>query len=189
MEANTALELVQWLSEEQPEMVKGGIYIITPFTIMVQELKRQWNQKAKSLSNHNWMLRVFGTGKKVQHVNLFSEENIGTVHAFQGKEASTVIVCTSASKVRNKGGGITWVNSKPNLLNVAITRAKHHLFIIGNRDDWSLGTLSYELQNGGMLCYEGIEEFKRQRALTFNNQCLENKVKVPLPADIDFDFG
>jgi AAA domain len=181
-EAATALELLQWLVEEQQQMVEGGVYIITPFSAMRQELKKHWKEKAKSSSNHEWMRRAFG--KQGLDVNQFAEDNIGTVHTFQGKEASTVIFCTSASKVRNKVGGIVWVNSKPNLINVAVTRAKHHLFIIGNRDDWSFGTKSCELLIGGMSCYENIEEFKLQAALTLDEQYLDNKVKRATAKDV-----
>jgi AAA domain len=189
MEANIAFELIQFLVEEQPEMVKGGVYIITPFSLMRSELKKLWARKAKLSSNHDWMLRAFGTGKQDQNIEQFAENNIGTVHTFQGKEASTVIICTSASKVRKKEGGITWVNSTPNLLNVAITRAKHHLFVVGNIEDWSSGTLSSELQNGGMLAYEGFEQFKRQQARPFNEHCFDNKAQHASAAEISFDFG
>lgn len=189
MEAVTALELVQYLVEVHPAMVGDGVYIITPFSVMRQELKRHWAQKAKSLSNHGWMLAAFGNGKKVADVKQFAEDNIGTVHTFQGKEASTVILCTSASKVRNKEGGITWVNQKPNLLNVAVTRAKHHLFVIGNKNDWSSGTRSSELQRGGMLCYDGLEQFKRQQAVPFDEHCFDDGTPPAAAAGICFNFG
>lgn len=188
-EANVALELIKYLVEEQEKMVDGGVYIITPFSVMRRELKKLWTEKAKSPNNHQWMLRAFGSDKNGKDVKQFAEDNIGTVHTFQGKEASTVIVCTSASKVRNKTGGITWVNSKPNLLNVAVTRAKHHLFVIGNKDDWSTGTLSSELQWGGMLCYDGLEQFKRQQAIPFNEHFFENKKPSPAGVKVTFDFG
>jgi superfamily I DNA and/or RNA helicase len=189
MEANVAINLVQFLAEEQPNMVKGGVYIITPFKVMKRELENQWKEKAKWLANHQWMLSVLGGDKQIQDVNHFAEHNIGTVHTFQGKEASTVIICTSASKVRKKVGGVSWVNSKPNLLNVAVTRAKHHLFVIGNRDDWASGTLSCELQKGGMLCHESIDAFKCQRAREFNDQYLDDKSNRTIARNIGFDFG
>jgi len=188
-EANVALELVKYLVEEQEKMVAGGVYIITPFSVMRRELKKLWTDKAKSPLNHQWMLRAFGCDKEVKDVKQFAEDNIGTVHTFQGKEASTVIVCTSASKVRKKTGGITWVNSKPNLLNVAVTRAKHHLFIIGNQDDWSTGTLSSELQWGGMRCYDGLEQFKCHQAIPLHDHLFENKKPNPAGVKVTFDFG
>ena len=188
LEVSTALDLVKFLVEEHPDMVKGGVYIITPFSGMRRELQIQWKVDCENSSNHSWMQGAFGADKAGLDVASFSEHNIGTVHTFQGKEASTVILCTSASNIRNKQGGITWVNSKPNLLNVAVTRAQHHLLVIGNQKDWSKGTLSSVLQNGGMQCYANLEEFKRQDARLIDDHLTEARVAEKASA-INFDFG
>jgi hypothetical protein len=38
----------------------------------------------------------------------------------------------------NKGAGSrAWAAAKPNVLNVAVTRAKSAIYVIGNRADWS----------------------------------------------------
>lgn len=58
----------------------------------------------------------------------------GTIHSFQGKEAEVVILVlgtdTGAVAARS------WVAESPNMLNVAVTRAKDRLYVIGNRDAW-----------------------------------------------------
>lgn len=109
------------------------------------------------------MQQALGTERAATaNAKQFVQENIGTVHTFQGKEASTVILCLAASSVRKNTGGISWVNSKPNLLNVAVTRAKHHLFVVGNYKDWAQGPLSYELQNTGMRYFDGVEQLIQQ---------------------------
>lgn len=159
-EANTAITLIEFLVKVHPSMIEGGVYIITPFSKMRRELQEQWKLRSEAQPSNDWMLQA-SKGNSAKSIKHFAENNIGTVHTFQGKEASTVIFCTSASKARCKQGGITWVNSKPNLINVAVTRAKHHFFVIGNRQDWSSGTISHELQGQGMRCYEGLEEFTR----------------------------
>ena len=58
----------------------------------------------------------------------------GTIHSFQGKEAEVVILVLGtdigAVEARN------WVAESPNMLNVAVTRAKDRLYVIGNREAW-----------------------------------------------------
>lgn len=168
-EAEIALELVEYLVNQHNDMVKGGIFIITPFTKMKETLQKEWRKKAKDTGNEQWMKLAFGEGKDNQNIDAFAYENIGTVHTFQGKEASIVILCLAASHIRNKMGGVKWVNSKPNLLNVAATRSKHHLFIIGNMNDWASGNLSSEFQCDNMMLYQDIEHLRKTPAVPYSD--------------------
>lgn len=64
-----------------------------------------------------------------------SEESyIGTVHTFQGKEADVVFFMLGGNVERPGSKG--WVSSKANILNVANTRAKKRIYIIGDYDLW-----------------------------------------------------
>jgi len=69
----------------------------------------------------------------------------GTIHTMQGKEAKIIVFILGGSS----DGALTWASSKPNLLNVAVTRAKEYLFVIGDRDRW--GALPYFSQMANLL--------------------------------------
>jgi superfamily I DNA and/or RNA helicase len=64
----------------------------------------------------------------------FAKDNVGTVHTVQGQEADVVVLVlgTSPENVRSRD----WAAAKPNLLNVAVSRAKRRLYVIGNRESW-----------------------------------------------------
>lgn len=58
--------------------------------------------------------------------------NIGTIHTMQGKEAKIIIFVLGGKT----DGARKWASSKPNLLNVAVSRAKEFLYIVGNKNSW-----------------------------------------------------
>lgn len=138
-EAKSVIKLLQSLATKHEHLLDGGVYIITPFTQMAECLSRTWGSTNIKEPWVQKILQASGLPENREGWQAFKGQNIGTVHTFQGKEAGVVIFCLAASEARNKLGGISWVNSEPNLINVAVTRAKKYFFVVGNAHDWASG--------------------------------------------------
>ena len=65
-------------------------------------------------------------------VRAWGAASVGTVHAFQGRERETVILALGGANA----GAIAWVAARPNVLNVAVTRAQRRLYVVGDRARW-----------------------------------------------------
>jgi AAA domain len=99
-----------------------GIYVISPF------------REVKNAIKNELISRVGAKAPMGVKLKEWCNERIGTVHTFQGKEEDTVLLVLGADLEHS--GAAQWAASKPNLLNVAITRAKRRLFVIGERSLW-----------------------------------------------------
>ena len=107
----------------------GGtdLYIITPFKTVLEGIC----DAIRLFAREN---KTTALGK-YKELNEWLKDNIGTVHKFQGKEASEVIFVLGCDKSIKKGYAVNgFVNS--NIVNVAATRAKYRLYIIGDREVW-----------------------------------------------------
>jgi len=60
----------------------------------------------------------------------------GTVHTFQGKEADYVVFLLGGDP-KNPAAISNFAGKNPNLVNVAVTRARTRLYVVGNRDYWT----------------------------------------------------
>jgi len=130
-EGRTVVELLRRLASGG--VVKPSLYLISPF--------REVADRLRSFVIKSGVLSELGIPIK-QHRD-WGDKNIGTVHTFQGKEAEAVVLVLGASADSRKGAR-TWAGGTPNILNVAATRAKQALYVVGRHDVWSsAGVFSY----------------------------------------------
>ena len=100
-----------------------NVYIITPFKSVAKEM----SQKLKTFYKKN-------TSLQETQITDWVTTHCGTIHTFQGKEANEVILLLGCDE--ESMGAIKWAGEKPNILNVAVTRAKYHIIIIGEANLW-----------------------------------------------------
>lgn len=77
---------------------------------------------------------------------------VGTVHTAQGKEADVVVLVLGGNP--KSSGAKAWAASKPNLLNVAVSRGKKRLYVIGDRDLWRQHSY-FSVMAGQLAVHEG----------------------------------
>ena len=123
VQGQIAFELIQKLRARNTKF--KDIFIITPF----KSVKYGFNKYMESLSDDivNWT--------KEDNKKDWLEDNIGTVHTFQGKEAKVVIYMLGCQSDGSANGAIKWVNA--NNVNVAFTRAKEYVYVIGDATKWA----------------------------------------------------
>jgi hypothetical protein len=109
------------------------VFIITPFTTVRAKLLDLFLENGRFYKD----IKFKRPDIKKRELVYYFLKNTGTVHTFQGKEADTVILCLGGD-INNKGrGAANWAASKPNILNVAVTRARKNLIIVGDKNLWS----------------------------------------------------
>ena len=100
------------------------VYVICPFRVPASRLRAM-------LLGTQGVLPGWSRAERRDWI----EHRVGTVHTFQGKEAEAVILMLGAGRGA-KAGSRSWAGTTPNLLNVAATRAKRVLYVVGNRTEW-----------------------------------------------------
>ena len=116
-------EVVRMLRQLTEARASSDLYIITPFVIVADRLRGIIRQAAVL---QNWV-----DDDEWRWLN----ERVGTVHTAQGREAEAVIIVLGAPNP-SQTGARNWAGWPPNLLNVAVTRAKEVVYVVGNRKLW-----------------------------------------------------
>ena len=123
VQSQIAFELIQKLRARNTKF--KDIFIITPFTTVAYGFKKYMESISDDIIN--WTDKDNKSG--------WLKDNIGTVHTFQGKEAKVVIYMLGCQSDGTANGAIKWVNA--NNVNVAFTRAKEYVYVIGDATKWA----------------------------------------------------
>lgn len=116
------------LDEIDRQQALPDLFVISPFSEIPSKLRSELEKPLKAAVAN---LPQQMNDKKV---NDWLDTQIGTVHTFQGKQAEGVILCLGLDST--KEGAAQWAASKPNLLNVALTRAKLRFVAVGDGQIW-----------------------------------------------------
>jgi hypothetical protein len=119
-EGRTTVALLRALFDDLSD---PDVFFITPFRVVAQRLREALRTDAETRERFpdlpwRWV-----------------RDRVGTIHTFQGKEAESVVLVLGAPSESSEGAR-RWAGSAPNLLNVAVSRAKERLYVVGNRQRW-----------------------------------------------------
>ncbi|MFZ2173659.1 MAG: AAA domain-containing protein [Rhodococcus sp. (in: high G+C Gram-positive bacteria)] len=106
-EFDRLVELLEALRDDEVSM--KDVIVVTPFRDVA------------------WRLESLG--------KTFDGITAGTIHRAQGKEAKVVFLVLGGNP--GKDGAKRWAAAEPNMVNVAVSRAKQRLYVIGDRSAWS----------------------------------------------------
>lgn len=147
-EVNLCKNIVNLYIKQYGEEYRNKIGIITPF-----------KNQARLLSTH------------------IPKVDIGTVHSFQGQEKEIIILSTAIDDTQ-KNNGVSFVGRKPNFLNVAFTRAKKQLIVVGNYEAYK------NSNNYLMYAVETIEKYGYIYSI-YKTELTENIDKVYVQQFLD----
>ncbi len=105
-----------------------ALFVISPFRSMADGVRKNLCDDMKA------------RGHAASAVDAWGATSVGTIHTFQGKERETVILALGGTS----DGAIEWASGRPNILNVAVTRAQRRLYVVGDRDRWMAASVLVE---------------------------------------------
>lgn len=123
--AAVALAILRFLVVDAGARGRDGLpdaYVVSPFKTVAEGMQEMLDPARKA----------WASGVPVKRVNAWLGRSVGTVHTFQGKEAETVVLLLGG----RTSGAIEWAASTPNILNVAVTRARRRLYVVGDWQAW-----------------------------------------------------
>jgi hypothetical protein len=138
-------ELQRWVQQLLARgIAPGDIGVITPFRSQADLLQR-------ALRAARVPIETAREEESDDNLSLFAPAlqgalALGTVHRFQGGERSIMLFSTAVTRA----GSLRFLNDRVNLLNVAASRAKEHLVVIGHEATLMSGRHSRVLVQGAL---------------------------------------
>lgn len=108
-----------------------NLFVITPFRTVETEFKTALKAELEGIETDSNRLKEF------------IDNNIGTVHRFQGRQAYEVIFLLGCDS--NSTPAVDWVSA--NIVNVAASRAQYRLYVIGDQELWSRNDYVREMRD------------------------------------------
>lgn len=130
------IECAEKIFAKSIEVYKGfpNLFIISPFRRVAENLSQMM---CSALRRSKYI--------KSDNIDEWIKEHCGTIHTFQGKEADEVLLVLGCDN-KTGIGAAHWVGEKPNIINVAVSRAKYRIAVIGDYDLWK------DIPNVKVLC-------------------------------------
>ncbi|MFC4236244.1 DEAD/DEAH box helicase [Thalassospira xianhensis] len=140
------VDLLIRLAEAPTPQSEPDLYIIASFRKVADELRDLLDAAEKK---HSLMTNI-----GIKNTTQFLSKRVGTIHTVQGGEADSVVMVLGAPD-DSEGGAREWAFGKtPNMLNVAVSRAKQDFYVIGSYNAWS--SVAYAPQLGSRLLREAF---------------------------------
>ena len=118
------------------------IYVLSPFREVADRCRTLVREEFAAETAAE--LDAVGRDSGAEDVGRFIDAHVGTVHTMQGREADVVLFVLGTDPSSGKGAR-DWAAHPVNLLNVAVSRARRRLFVIGSHSEWSVAPNFAEL--------------------------------------------
>lgn len=133
-EGDAAVDIVATYKKQGWTDKKDGLpdlFLISPFKSVATGLTSALRDR----------IEEWAKGVDDEAVTKWLKGHVGTVHTFQGKECESVVFVLGGKT----SGARSWAGNRPNIINVAATRAKRRLYVIGSKRNWVETTFGEKL--------------------------------------------
>lgn len=129
-----SLAVSQWYNVSDQVILQDRHVVIDEIRLLKEKI---FQLRSSGFNKQIYVISPFKSIARYCHNEFLYDKKIecGTIHRFQGKEADVVFLVLGGDP--RSQGARNWVSQKPNMLNVALTRAKKRFYVVGNKNLWS----------------------------------------------------